>query len=206
LSNTDPLKNTIKEFSKMPGIGYKTAQRLAFYLLSLGDSEIGAFINSIKDLQDNVRFCTNCFHITYKEDLCSICSSEKRDKTTICIVCDSKDVLAMEKMGKFKGTYHVLGGVISPLDGIGPEQLRIKELLGRLKNDTIKEIIFALNPSIEGETTTMYMTKLLSPLGMHLSQIAYGIPVGSDLEWADEMTLSHAYEGRNNLKGKNSNE
>jgi len=185
----------------MPGIGYKTAQRLAFYLLSLSDSEIGEFVDSITDLQENVRFCQKCFHITYKEDLCTICSNPKRDNSTICIVCDSKDILAMEKMGKYRGHYHVLGGVISPLDGIGPEQLRIKELLDRLKDEPIREIVFALNPSIEGETTTMYLTKLLGSLGIQLSQIAYGIPVGSELEWADEMTLSHAYEGRKNLKG-----
>ncbi|MDD5456924.1 MAG: recombination mediator RecR [Candidatus Margulisbacteria bacterium] len=199
MTSIEPLKNIVQELSKIPGIGHKTAQRMALYLLSIKASELDYLIEAIKDLKDNVGFCKRCFYLSYKTDLCTHCSDEHRDKNKLCLVSDSKDVLAIEKMGRYNGIYHVLGGVISPLDGIGPEQLRIKEFLQRLKTEEIKEIIFALTPSIEGETTTMYLTKLLKPLNIQLSQIAHGIPLGSDLEWADELTLNRAFEGRNIL-------
>lgn len=199
MSQKDPLNPIIFEFSKMPGIGQKTAQRLAFYLLSLRKEHISNLIRSIEDLRDHVGYCKRCFHLTYDADECALCGDPGRDGKVLCLVGDSRDVLAIEKMGRFKGLYHVLGGVISPLDGIGPEQLRIKELLSRLKTEPVEEIVFALNPSIEGETTTLYLTKLLKGIDIRLTQIAYGIPMGSDLEWADELTLNRAFEGRNRL-------
>ncbi|MEK6557709.1 MAG: recombination mediator RecR [Candidatus Margulisiibacteriota bacterium] len=199
MSQKDPLSSIVFEFSKMPGIGQKTAQRLAFYLLSLRKELISNLIHSIEDLRDHVGYCKRCFHLTYEADECVLCSNPSRDGKILCLVGDSRDVLALEKMGRFKGLYHVLGGVISPLDGLGPEQLRIKELLSRLKTEPVEEIVFALSPSIEGETTTLYLTKLLKGMNIKLTQIAYGIPMGSDLEWADELTLGRAFEGRNRL-------
>jgi len=200
LSIANPLQNIVREFSKMPGIGQKTAQRLAFYLLGLPKEEIDDLVFSIKEIKNEIGFCETCFHITYKSSKCYICNNVKRATSTqLCIVSDSKDLLAMEKMGRFSGKYHVLGGVISPLSGIGPEQLRIKELLERIGKEEITEVVFAISPSIEGETTTLYLRKLLQPLIGKISQIAYGIPLGTDLEWADELTLCRAYEGRNLL-------
>ncbi len=199
MSTLDPLRNVVFEFSKMPGIGQKTAQRLAFYLLSLRKEQIDEFVTSVNDLKNNVGYCTICFHLTYNHEHCSICQDEKRNQRALCIVSYPKDVMVLEKMNKFKGLYHVLGGVISPLDGIGPEQLRIKELIERLKKEDVEEIIFALSPSIEGETTVLYLQKLLKPIGIKISQIAQGIPLGSELEWADELTLGRAFEGRNSL-------
>lgn len=196
MSRHDPLHGIVVELSKLPGIGQKSAQRLAFHLLAQQKDDINQLIHSIEDVRDHVKSCKRCFHLTYDEDACAICQDSRRDDKVLCVVSDSRDVIALEKMGRFRGLYHVLGGVIAPLDGIGPEQLRIRQLLERLKVEPIKEIVFALSPSIEGETTTMYLSRLLKPFDIKLSQIAYGIPMGGELEWVDEMTLGRAFEGR----------
>lgn len=198
----DLLSNIIQQFSRMPGIGQKTATRLAFYLLSLPKSDINEFIKEIEVLRDTIGYCPKCYHISENGQLCGLCSDVYRDSSMLFIVSSSKDLLAIEKAVRLKALYHVLGGVISPLDGIGSEQLRIKELLQRIKNEDIKEIIFALDSSIEGETTVMYLTKLLSPLGVKLSKLAQGIPIGADLEWADELTLIRAFEGRRSVSNE----
>lgn len=195
----DPLQNVVYEFSKMPGIGHKSAQRLAFYLLSKTQDDVDQLITAISDLKKNVGYCTRCFHLTYNSEHCNICSNRSRDQQVLCLVSESKDIIAIEKMRKFNGLYHVLGGVISPLDGIGPEQLRIKELLQRLKQEPIQEIILALTPTIEGETTAMYISRLLQPIGIRITQIAHGIPVGGEIDWADELTLSKAFDGRHDV-------
>ena len=199
MSRHDPLQGIVVELSKLPGIGQKSAQRLAFHMLSQPKEHLSDLIRSIENVRDHVKACHRCFHLTYDEDECMICQDTRRDKATLCVVSDSRDVIALEKMGRFRGLYHVLGGVISPLDGIGPDKLHIRALLERLKTESIDEIIFALSPSVEGETTTMYLTKILKPLDLKLSQIAYGIPMGGELEWVDEMTLGRAFDGRRQL-------
>jgi len=199
LEYENPLNDIIHEFSKMPGIGKRTAQRMSFYLLTLPKDEVAVLANSIAELKDNVRFCKSCFALVSKDDDCSICTDHKRSNNCICVVSDQKDLLAIEGMGRHKGLYHVLGGVISPLDGIGPDSLRIRELLARIDKGSFEEVIFALKPTIEGEATMLYLKKLLSPLELSMSQIAYGIPVGGELEWADEVTLGRAFEGRTKI-------
>ena len=184
----------IAEFTKMPGIGPKSAQRLAFYVLQASDGEIKGLIDALQETKKKVGFCSNCFNISV-EDPCEICGDENRDRTKICVVALSQDLIAIEKTREYNGHYHVLGGVISPLDGIGPENLRIKELLKRLTKD-VKEVILALNPTVEGEATVIYLTKLLKPLGVMMTRIAYGLPVGSDMDYADEVTLTKSFEGR----------
>jgi len=184
----------ITEFTKMPGIGPKSAQRLAFYILQTSNGEIEELISALQETKQKVRYCSNCFNISV-EDPCEICSDANRDKSKICVVALSQDLIAIEKTREYNGLYHVIGGVISPLDGIGPENLRIKELLKRLSGD-VKEVILALNPTVEGEATVIYLTKLLKPLGMNITRIAYGLPVGSDMDYADEVTLTKAFEGR----------
>ena len=184
----------IAEFTKMPGIGPKSAQRLAFYVLQASDGEIKGLIDALQETKKKVGYCSNCFNISV-EDPCEICGDENRDRTKICVVALSQDLIAIEKTREYNGHYHVLGGVISPLDGIGPENLRIKELLKRLTKD-VKEVILALNPTVEGEATVIYLTKLLKPLGVMMTRIAYGLPVGSDMDYADEVTLTKSFEGR----------
>lgn len=193
-----PVSKLIDEFSKLPGIGRKTAQRLAFHVLSIREDQAFALANAIVDAKRKTRFCSVCFNIT-DVDPCVFCSNEKRDQSTICVVESSKDVIAIEKTREYKGLYHVLHGAISPMDGIGPDDIKLKELIQRLSNTEIKEIIVATNPTIEGEATAMYISRIVSPLGITVSRIAHGIPIGGDLEYADEVTLSKSLEGRRKL-------
>lgn len=193
----DPVARLINEFEKLPGIGHKTAQRLAYYVLNMSKGAVDGLVDAITDAKQRIRYCNECFNMTDKE-LCSICSNQERDKALICVVADPKDLIAMEKTREFNGVYHVLHGTISPMAGIGPEDIRIKELLLRLKED-VKEVILATDPNIEGEATAMYVSKLIKPLGIKVTRIAHGIPVGGDLEYTDEVTLTKALEGRREL-------
>ncbi len=188
------LETLIGELSKLPGIGRKTAQRLALHLLKADNDDAERLAGAIVDVKRRIRYCSVCMNITEK-DPCSICADPGRDHTSICVVEDPSDVMALEKTNEFHGVYHVLGGALSPLEGISPEQLRVKELLIRVK-DGVKEVILALNPDVEGEATTIYLGGLLKPLGMRVTRIARGVPVGGDLEFADEATLVRALEGR----------
>lgn len=191
----DSIEKLIEEFSKFPGIGKKTAQRMAFFVLKQRKEEAEALAQSILDVKSKVSYCSVCFNIT-EDDPCSICKGEKRDRSIVCVVEEANDVAALEKTNQYKGLYHVLGGVLSPLDGIGPEDLKVKELLSRLKNRQVKEVIIATNPSTEGEATAIYLSKLIKPLGIKVTRIARGLPAGGDLEYADRTTLANALEGR----------
>lgn len=193
-----PLASLIEEFSKLPGIGRKTAQRLAFYVLNMNANDVDELANAIVNAKRNIRYCSVCSNLT-DTDPCSICGDTKRDQTTICVVEDPRDVIAVEKTREFQGLYHVLHGSISPMEGIGPEDIKIKELLKRIGELDVAEVILATNPTIEGEATAMYISKLLKPLGIKTTRIAHGIPVGGDLEYADEVTLSKALEGRREI-------
>lgn len=194
-----PLAALIRELSKLPGIGGKTAQRLAFHILSLDDKEANVLAESITRAKAEMKYCSVCGNLTDK-DPCEICSDPSRDHTTICVVEQAKDVAAMERMKEYRGVYHVLHGAISPMDGIGPEDINLKQLIVRLQqNDDVKEVILATNPTIEGEATAMYTARLIKPAGIKCTRIAHGIPVGGDLEYTDEVTLSKAIEGRNEL-------
>lgn len=189
------IEKLIESFEKLPSIGNKTAARLAFYMLNASEEDTNEFINSIQEAKKNLKYCSKCFNIT-DTDPCPICSNPARDASLICVVEDVKDVVAMEKTHEFKGVYHVLHGSISPMNGIGPDDIKIKELLTRLMNGDVKEVILATNPRVEGEATAMYISKLIKPLGVKVTRIAHGIPVGGDLEYTDEATLSKALEGR----------
>lgn len=193
--NLAPLQNLIEQFERMQGIGHKTAQRMAFYVLGLSDEEANAFAKAITDAHTKIRQCKICCDLA-DDDLCPICKSSTRDKSVICVVEDPRDVAAIERTHEYNGTYHVLHGAISPMDNIGPDQIRIKELMARLNDDTVEEVIMATNPTVEGEATAMYISRLLKPMGITVSRLAYGVPVGADLEYADEVTLSRALEGR----------
>lgn len=193
-----PLSKLINELSKLPGIGGKTAQRLAFHILSMDDMDALALSDAIRTAKSSMRYCSVCGNLT-DEDPCAICSDESRDISTICVVESSKDVIAMEKIREYRGYYHVLHGAISPMDGIGPEDINLKSLIERLRDERIKEVIIATNPNIEGEATAMYIARLIKPSGIRVSRIAHGIPVGGDLEYADEVTLLKAVEGRHEL-------
>ncbi|HOR84998.1 MAG TPA: recombination mediator RecR [Bacillota bacterium] len=193
-----PIAKLIDELSKLPGVGNKTAQRLAFYIINMPLGEVEQLSGSIINAKRSIKYCKICCNIT-DSDVCNICSNTKRDSSTICVVEDPKDVAAMEKTREFKGLYHVLNGAISPMEGIGPEEIRIKELLKRVADSEIKEIILATNPNIEGEATAMYISRLLKPVGMKVTRIAHGVPVGGDLEYADEVTLMKALEGRREM-------
>lgn len=182
----------------MPGIGHKSAQRLAYYVLGLSKEGAEALASSILDAHEKIHYCKICCNLTDQE-LCPVCRNESRDKSIICVVEDPRDVIALERTHEFNATYHVLHGAISPLNGIGPDQLCIKELLARMNDDTVKEVIMATNPTVEGEATAMYVSRLLKPLGVKVTRLAYGIPVGGDLEYADEVTLSRAIEGRSEI-------
>ena len=192
------IERLIENFERLPSIGHKTATRLAFYMLNQNTEGVNEFINSIIEAKKNLKYCSQCFNIT-DIDPCPICSSSKRDPSTICVVEDVKDIAAMEKTHEFKGVYHVLHGSISPMNGIGPEDIKIKELLERISNTDVKEIIIATNPRVEGEATAIYLSKLIKPLGIKVTRIAHGIPVGGDLEYTDEITLSKALEGRREI-------
>lgn len=193
-----PLTKLINELSKLQGIGNKTAQRLAFNILSMEEKEALAIAQAIIDAKTNMRYCSVCGNLT-DTDPCPICTDEKRDRSVICVVESPKEVAAMERIREFKGLYHVLHGSISPLEGIGPEDINLKSLIVRLQENDVHEIILATNPNIEGEATAMYIARLIKPSGIAVSRIAHGIPVGGDLEYADEVTLSKAMEGRRNL-------
>lgn len=193
----DPVARLINEFEKLPGIGHKTAQRLAYHILDMNKASVESLVEAIQEAKNKVKYCNICYNITDK-DLCNICSNEKRDKSTICVVGDPKDLIAMEKTREYKGVYHVLHGNISPMAGIGPDEIRIKELLKRI-DDNVKEVILATNPNIEGEATAMYISKLIKPLGVKVTRIAHGIPIGGDLEYTDEITLTKALEGRREI-------
>lgn len=188
------MQRAVDELSKLPGIGKKSAQRLVFYLLKIPREEVIALAKSLVEVKDKASYCSVCFTIT-ETNPCAICTDERRDRTTICVVEEANDVIALEKTGEYRGLYHVLGGALSPLDGIGPDDLKIKELLARLTGD-VKEVILANNPNVEGEATALYLSKLIKPLGIKITRIARGIPVGTDLEYADEITLMRALEGR----------
>ncbi len=192
------LEKLIEALTKLPGVGRKTANRLASYILKMERAEAENLADAIKKLRDNIRFCKECFNIT-EEEVCVICRCEKRSKKVICVVENYTDLIAIEQTGKYRGLYHVLGGAISPLDGIGPEDLKIKELIERIKKIAPEEIVIATNLSSEGETTSMYIAKILKSLEVKVSRIAYGLPVGGDLEYADEITISRALEGRRSL-------
>jgi recombination protein RecR len=192
------IEKLIESFEKLPSIGHKTAQRLAFYMLDLSNDEVKEFTDSIINAKKNLKFCSKCFNIS-DTDPCNICSNLKRDESTICVVEDVRDVLAMEKTNEFNGVYHVLHGSISPMNGVGPDDIKIKELLSRIMGGNVKEIILATNPRVEGEATSMYISKLVKPLGVKVTRIARGIPIGGDLEYTDEATLSKALEGRSEM-------
>ena len=191
---SDSLEQLIEEFSQLPGVGRKSAQRMAMYILKLPTDEVRRMAQALTDVKEKIQYCSVCWNFTDKSP-CRICSNTKRERTTVCVVEEPNDVLALEKTNEFQGLYHVLGGSLSPLDGVGPEELKIKELLTRIDNSTT-EVILALNPNTEGEATTIYLSRLLKPLGVKITRLARGIPIGSDLEYADELTLTRALEGR----------
>jgi len=192
------IEKLIESFEKLPSIGHKTAQRLAFYMLDLSQEEAEEFTNSIINAKKNLHFCSKCFNIS-DTDPCNICSNPKRDSSIICVVEDVRDVVAMERTHEYNGVYHVLHGSISPMNGVGPDDIKIKELLSRTMNGDVNEVILATNPRVEGEATSMYISKLLKPLGIKTTRIARGIPVGGDLEYTDEITLTKALEGRSEI-------
>lgn len=192
------IEKLIESFEKLPSIGHKTAQRLAFYMLDITNEEAEEFTNSILNAKKNLHFCSKCFNIS-DTDPCNICSNPKRDESTICVVEDVRDVIAMERTHEYNGVYHVLHGSISPMNGVGPDDIKIKELLTRVMNGNVNEIILATNPRVEGEATSMYISKLLKPMGVKTTRIARGIPVGGDLEYTDEITLTKALEGRSEM-------
>lgn len=194
----EPLLIAIDELSKLPGIGKKTAQRLAIFLLKSEQQQVDNLLKAVNDLKLKLRFCSRCFNLS-EEELCSVCKSDKRDKSVICVVEEASDVMAIEKTHEYKGLYHVLGGVLSPLSGVTPDSLHIKELLKRFETEEIKEIILALNPDTEGETTSLYLAKLLNPLNVTVTRIARGLPIGGDLEFADDATIGRAILNRSSL-------
>ncbi|MEE0914538.1 MAG: recombination mediator RecR [Ruminococcus sp.] len=196
--NVAPLENLVEQFEKMPGIGHKTAQRLAYYVLNLSKTQADELANAVLDAHTKIHYCSKCCNLTDKE-LCPVCASPVRDNSVICVVETPRDATAVENTHEFKGTYHVLHGAISPLNDIGPDNLTIKQLVARLSDDTVKEVIMATNPTVEGDATALYISKLLKPMGVKVTRLAYGIPVGGDLEYADEYTLAKALEGRNEI-------
>ncbi|NLJ75439.1 MAG: recombination protein RecR [Firmicutes bacterium] len=192
-----PMARLIEELTRLPGIGPKTAQRLSFFLIGLPRSDVHSIAEAIVEAKERTRLCSQCFHLT-EEDPCPICSDPKRDHTFLCVVEQPRDVIALERTRSFNGIYHVLHGAISPLEGVGPEELKIKELVARLGPD-VKEVLLATDPNVEGEATAMYLARLLKPIGVRVTRMAHGMPVGSDLEYVDEVTLSKALEGRREL-------
>ena len=196
--NITSLTELVKQFEKLPGIGKKSAQRLAFHILAQPPEQAKKFADALVNAREKIHFCSCCQSLT-DTDICSVCSDETRDRSTICVVENPRDVLSFEKTREYKGLYHVLHGAFSPLDGIGPEQLKIKELMARLSDANVKEVIMATNLTVEGEATASYISRLAKPLGIKVTRLAYGIPVGGDLEYADEKTLTRALEGRNEI-------
>lgn len=196
--NIVPLNELVNQFEKLPGVGKKTAQRLAYYIISQPKERAKKFADALINAKEKIHYCSCCQSFT-DLDICDICSDEKRDRTTICVVESPKDVQVFERTREYNGLYHVLHGAISPLDSIGPDQLKIRELMVRLNDSNIKEVIVATNPTVEGEATASYLSRLIKPMGIKVTRLAYGIPVGSDLEYADEVTLSRALDGRNEI-------
>ena len=196
--NVAPLQRLVEQFERLPGIGSKTAQRLAYFVLNMPSERAKEFSDAIMEAHQKIRRCEICCNFSDQEK-CPICRNDARDKSTICVVETPRDAIALEGTGEYKGTYHVLHGVISPLNGIGPDQLCIKQLLSRLNNGEVSEVIMATNPTVAGEATAMYISRLLKPLGIKITRLAYGIPVGGDLEYADDVTLARALEGRSEL-------
>lgn len=192
------VENLINEFKKLPGIGPKSAKRIVFFLLKLSDNDILKLSKSLVEMKEKVRFCSQCYGLT-EEDVCYICRDESRDRKKICIVEEVSDVVIIEKTGEYRGLYHVLGGLLSPIENIGPEEIRIPKLLERVKANNIDEVIIALNPTVEGESTAVYLKKILQPLGMKVTRLASGLPVGGDLEYADEITIGRAISDRREL-------
>lgn len=196
--NVAPLENLVDQFEKMPGIGHKTAQRLAYYVLNLSKTEADALAKAVSDAHDKIHYCARCCNLTDRE-LCPVCQNPARDQSVICVVETPRDATALENTHEFKGVYHVLHGAISPLNDVGPDNLTIKQLLARFNDSEISEVIMATNPTVEGDATALYISKLLKPMGVKVTRLAYGIPVGGDLEYADEYTLAKALEGRNEI-------
>ena len=194
----EPLLKAIEELSKLPGIGRKTAQRLALFILKCSDEDVNKLVNSLLELKTKLHYCSRCYNLAV-EDLCEICQSPKRDQKLLCVVEEASDVIAIEKTNEFNGIYHVIGGILSPLSGIGPEDLKIKELIKRFENESIDEVILALNADTEGETTALYLARLIKPLVSRVTRIARGLPIGGDLEFADEATIGRAILNRNLL-------
>jgi recombination protein RecR len=194
-----PIANVIDSLSRLPGIGPKTAARLAFYLLRAPEDQVLALAEAIRELKELTVFCQRCFNIA-DSNPCAICSSEERDGALICVVEEPSDVLAIERTREFRGLYHVLHGAISPVDGVGPEQLKVAELLARLQGGVVREVLIATNPNLEGEATAMYLARLIGPLGIRVTRLAHGLPVGGDLEYADEVTLGRALTGRHEMR------
>jgi len=194
----EPVTRLIEAFAQLPGIGPKTASRLTFYLLRRPLEQTQALAEALVDLKQRIVFCRQCFNIT-EENPCAICSDERRDRSVLCVVEEALDVLAIERTGEYRGLYHVLHGAISPVEGIGPDELRINELMARLKQEPVREVLLATNPNLEGEATAMYLARLLQPLGVRVTRLARGLPVGGDLEYADAVTLSRALEGRQEM-------
>lgn len=194
------VADLIDELGRLPGIGPKSAQRIAFYLLQSDPADVRRLADVLVTVKEKVRFCAICGHVT-DEETCRICRDPRRDPTALCVVEESKDVIAIEKTGEYRGRYHVLGGAISPIDGIGPDDLRIRELLQRLADGEVSEIIIATDPNLEGEATATYLARLLTPMGLTVTRLASGLPVGGDLEYADEVTLGRAFAGRRRLDG-----
>lgn len=197
-SYSPSIEKLIESFEKLPSIGHKTAIRLAFHMLDMTDEEITEFTTSITNAKKKLKYCSTCFNIS-DTDPCPICSNPKRDQSTICVVEDVRDIMAMERTHEYKGVYHVLHGTISPMNGIGPDEIKIKELLNRIRNNDIKEVIIATNPRVEGEATSIYISKLIKAFNIKVTRIAHGIPVGGDLEYTDEITLMKAMEGRREI-------
>lgn len=195
---SEPIDRLINEFSKLPGVGRKTAQRLAFHIINMNEGDVKGLAKALIDVKNDIKYCDICCNIS-DSNICPICSNNHRDATTICVVEDPRDVAAMERTKDYNGRYHVLNGVISPLDGVGPEMLNIKELISRLGDGQVKELIMATNPTIEGEATAMYISRLVKPMGVKVTRIAHGLPVGGDLEYADDVTISKALEGRREI-------
>lgn len=195
---SEPIDRLINEFSKLPGIGRKTAQRLAFHVINMDIKDVTGLSKALVDVKNEIKYCSVCCNISDSE-VCPICANSHRDPSTICVVEDPRNVAAMERTKDYSGRYHVLNGVISPMDGIGPDMLNIKELISRLGDGSVKEIIMATNPTIEGEATAMYISRLVKPMGIKVTRIAHGLPVGGDLEYADDVTISKALEGRREI-------
>jgi recombination protein RecR len=195
---TPPVQSLIDELGRLPGIGPKSAQRIAFHLLKVPADDANRLAHAIRDAKDKVRFCERCFNVS-ESDLCSFCRDDRRDSSIICVVEESRDIVSVERTGEFNGRYHVLLGAMSPLEGIGPEQLKIRELLNRLGPEGVEEVIVCTNPNTEGEVTAMYLARMLKPLGLKVTRLASGLPVGGDLEYADELTLGRALEGRRSI-------